>query len=458
MSKLIKSMSYAVVAQGVSLLVSIFMSFFVSRYMSIDGYGYYQLFLFYSTYVGLFQFGVSEGVYLENGGKKFSQLESPKLKQLFFNTFFVELIVLAVACSILGSLTSDNNKKYVILLIALYSVTYLFVMYFGMLLQAVNLTEKYSRSIIVGKLTTLLLFFGLVIMKNYDYYWYCIVFLAGYVLSGVIVTYDCRDILKERIKPEFILFKNKKIIIAGSSLLLSGLISSFIIGINRIYIEQFLGIEIFAKVSMALSLCNFVILFAIQVGMVMFPSVVVLQEDVKARLYEKLNDYTGLIAPVVFLGYVPLRIILSLWIPQYTDSIRWMLLFVPYMVYEIKTQVMYNTYIKALRKEKLLFLVNLAALIACGLLNYVIIKITKDVVLLFWVVDIVMIIKSFYLSKRIEKEYNLNMSVKLIAEAMCCCAASYLVYSHYGIGTTIIATAVYLLYFLIITRKTPKGV
>ena len=186
-------------------------------------------------------------------------------------------------------------------------------------------------------------------------------------------------------KPEFILFKNKKIIIAGSSLLLSGLISSFIIGINRIYIEQYFGIEIFAKVSMALSLCNFVILFAIQVGMVMFPSVVVLQEDVKARLYEKLNDYTGLIAPVVFLGYVPLRIILSLWIPQYADSIRWMLLFVPYMVYEIKTQVMYNTYIKALRKEKLLFLVNLAALIACGLLNYVIIKITKDVVLLFWV-------------------------------------------------------------------------
>ena len=51
--------------------------------MSIDGYGYYQLFLFYSTYVGLFQFGVSEGVYLENGGKKFSQLNHLSLSNCF---------------------------------------------------------------------------------------------------------------------------------------------------------------------------------------------------------------------------------------------------------------------------------------------------------------------------------------------------------------------------------------
>jgi len=452
LNKLAKSLSYAVIAQVISLFVSIFMSFFVSRFMPVAEFGYYQLFLFYSTYVGLFQLGVSEGVYLENGGNTLDQLKHEELKQLFLNTLLIEtILVLALYCTI-NAVTKDENKKNVILFIAFYALTNLFVMFFGLLLQAVNLTEKYSRAVVVGKLFTLMLFFCLVIAKVFSYTWYCLVFLLGYMATGLIVCIDCKDILKRKIKPKLVIIKRYKTVIAGASLLLSGLISSFIIGINRIYIEQFFGIEVFAKVSMALSLCNFVILFAIQVGMVMFPNIVLLDDSRQSQLYKKLNKYSSLLQPVFFIGYIPLKLILSFWIPQYTESIRWMLLFVPYMIYEVKTQIMYNTYLKALRKEKTLFIINFVALIICGAINYIVILISHSMILMFWVIDLVMIVKSFLLSRMIEKRYGIDLSMKMVTEAVCCCASSYMVYSYFGVATVAAIVIMYGTYFIVFEK------
>lgn len=449
-------MSYAVIAQAISLLVSVFMSFFVSKFMTVGGFGYYQLFLFYSTYVGLFQFGISEGVYLENGGKTYESLHYPELKQLFINSLITEAILLVIFCGGFFALTDDIGKKYIVLFIAAYAVAYLLVMYFGMLLQSVNKTERYSRSIIIGKLFTLVLFIALVAIKNYDYIWYCVIYLIGYILSGAIVAIDCKEIIAAKIKPAFVLLQRKKTIIAGSSLLLSGLISSFLIGVNRIYIEQFLGIEVFAKVSIALSLCNFVILFAIQVGMVMFPNVVLLNKEDKTSLYRRLNEYTCLLAPCVFVGYIPLKIILGMWIPQYTESIRWMLLFIPYMVYEIKTQIMYNTYLKALRKERTLFRVNLAALIVCAIVNFVVIKHFQQLEAAFWVIDIIMIVKSMILSRIIENEYGINLVFRMCLEAVFCCASAWIVYMSAGLINVGIVLVLYAVYF-VITGKVSKG-
>lgn len=426
--KLVKSMSYAFVAQVVSLLVSMFMSFFVSRFMLVSDYGYYQLFLFYSTYVSLLQFGASEGVYLENGGKRYDQLDYPMLKKLFLNVLAVDSMMLLVIGTLYTRLSGDIAKSFIIVLICLYAIANFFVTYFGMLLQTVNRTEDYSKAIIIGKLVTLVLFIALVTAGNYQHVWYCVIFLLGHILSGIIVTVECREIIGYRAKWEMVLVKQKRTLVAGMSLLLSGLVSAFIIGVSRIYIEWYLGIQSFAKVSMALSLINFFILFAIQVGIVVFPRLASADNAQKIQFYRLTDRYISFLMPLILVAYIPLRFILSNWIPQYRESISWMLLFLPYMVFEIRTQIIYNTYFKALRKERLLLLTNLVALAVSAIVNFILIHISDNLELLFYVINLVMIFKSLVLSRTIEREYDMPFTGRLLVESTLCCVSALICY------------------------------
>lgn len=70
----IKNLLYAFVAQGLSFILSALMSIIVPKVLSVNDFGYWQLFIFYTSYVGFFHFGFNDGIYLLNGGKNYDEL------------------------------------------------------------------------------------------------------------------------------------------------------------------------------------------------------------------------------------------------------------------------------------------------------------------------------------------------------------------------------------------------
>ena len=58
---------FAFLAQGVSLLLSLLLTFVVSKLLGVTDFAYWQLFHFYGSYVVLTQFGLTEGIYLRLG-------------------------------------------------------------------------------------------------------------------------------------------------------------------------------------------------------------------------------------------------------------------------------------------------------------------------------------------------------------------------------------------------------
>jgi hypothetical protein len=69
---------------------------------------------------------------------------------------------------------------------------------------------------------------------------------------------------------------------------------------------------------------------------------------------------TGLMIPLLgmLVFYYPAKIVLSAWLPQYADSLIYMALLFPMCVFESKMSMLIETYMKTLRKEKWLLLVN----------------------------------------------------------------------------------------------------
>ena len=87
---------YAFGAQGLSLCVSIIMSLIIPKLLDVTAFGFWQLFIFYTTYGGILAFGWNDGVYLRIGGKKYSDLDFKLIGSQYKLSVFLQLIVCVI--------------------------------------------------------------------------------------------------------------------------------------------------------------------------------------------------------------------------------------------------------------------------------------------------------------------------------------------------------------------------
>lgn len=166
---LAKNVGIAFIAQGVALVLSILQSLLVPKMMSTTHYGYWQLFLFYQSYVGLAHLGINDGVYLIKGGETRKTIDKKSVNSQFaFGIFFqavIACLIVAVAC--LGGFGDD--REFVIASTGIFLVVQnasAFLMY---LLQAMNETRRSSYATIVERLTFLIPLVALLVLR-YDSY------------------------------------------------------------------------------------------------------------------------------------------------------------------------------------------------------------------------------------------------------------------------------------------------
>jgi O-antigen/teichoic acid export membrane protein len=187
-------------------------------------------------------------------------------------------------------------------------------------------------------------------------------------------------ILSKFISTIFLLYKARKIIAAksvtikdaikevitdisiGIKLLLANIASLLIVGIGRLIIDDIWGVEMFGKLSFSLSLTNFFLLFVGQVSMVLFPALRRIDLKTQNRVYELIREMLSIFLPFVLVGYIPVKIFISLWLPAYVESVKYLALLLPICVFDAKMQILCNTYYKVLRKEKILLSVNVLAM------------------------------------------------------------------------------------------------
>ena len=61
----IKNLYYTVAANFVTLLISVLLNLFVPKLLGVKEYSYWQLYVFYSSYVGFLHLGWVDGIYLK---------------------------------------------------------------------------------------------------------------------------------------------------------------------------------------------------------------------------------------------------------------------------------------------------------------------------------------------------------------------------------------------------------
>lgn len=393
-NQLMKNISVAMIAQTITLLVSIVTVILAPKVMGVEEYGYWQLFIFYGCYVSLFHLGINDGVYLLTGGKKRDELDNRAISSQFWFSLAYQGVFIAFAAALIYGSSFDVNRVFVLHALLFFLIVCNINSYIGYIFQAINETALYSKSVILEKS---ILFFGLialVVLGVPAFEPYICAFIFSKTCALLYSLKHGRAFIFNRTYPPLIAAKESlKSIRVGIKLLIAVNAGSLVIGVSRFVIDSFWSIEAFGKVSFSLSLVNFVMAFIAQISMVLFPALRQCDNEERLKYYTLCDSVLSIILPLSLLLFWPCSLFIGLWLPSYSDSVYYMALLLPICVFDGKMNILCTTFFKVLRMEKSLLCVNVASLLCCACFSYLVALLTNSI-------DNVILVAVFFVAAR----------------------------------------------------------
>ncbi|WP_050637187.1 hypothetical protein [Candidatus Stoquefichus sp. SB1] len=367
---LFSNLIIALLAQGISMILSFFISFILPKMLSVEFFSYWQLFIFYTSYVGFFHFGINDGVYLRYGGKELSDMNTNYIGGQFKILFVIQCIIILISIIPLLLLDIDGNRLFIIVITLIYMVIFNLSNYLGYIFQAANKTKWYSYSVITDKVFFLVSIIVLFVLNESHYKIYIVFYLIGKILCLLFCMLKSKELINNKISNySGIIQELNETMRVGIKITISSMASMLILGIGRFLIDNHWGIEIFGKISFALSLTSFALAFIAQVSMVFFPILKRIDISTQKIVYETMRIMCFACMPLIYIVIIPAKEVLNIWLPQYADSMLYLSILLPICVFDAKMNMIFNTYFKALRKEKILLFINLFVFILSCILS-----------------------------------------------------------------------------------------
>lgn len=415
--KILKNISYSFTANIISMLISVISVTFLPKFMSVEDYGAWQLYLFYIAYLGFFHFGWLDGICLRYGGCYFEKLDKVKFTSQFLLLFFVELIICVIAIIFINLFITDYYTKQVLTFVSYVLVAVILFTFVTFILQITNKIKEYAYLTLFGRILffiSLMIYFNI---NNREYVELIYLDIISKVLALFYSIYLIRGILVFKIDNLNNIFKETwENISAGSKLLFANIAGMLILGIIRFGISQQWDVATFGKLSLTLNCSNFFMVFINALSIVFFPILKRINEEKIKNLYIKIRSGLTSILLGCLLIYYPLNSILSWWLPKYQDSLIYMAILLPICLFESKVSLLTNTYLKALRKEKTMMKINLGVVIISFVLTYISTVLLHDLNIAVISILVLFAIKSICSEIVVEKVLKIQIKRDILQE------------------------------------------
>ncbi|ERK43880.1 Integral membrane protein [Levilactobacillus brevis] len=403
--RLIKNMSYTLFSNLLSILVSALIVLIIPRFIGVREYGFWQLYVFYASYVGVLHFGWADGLFLRRGGQQAEKIDAPSLKAetVLFMTFNA-VIGLFVICI---GISHVDYYRFIFMSLGLTVFFANVRTWITMILQSTGNFREYAINLSAQSLMYLSLIFVILLFHLFNYQYMIAAYIISQIATVISGFIQLRKVFKET--KSTLNFKKAAVEIkynvsAGFKLMVANSTAMLIIGIIRFGIQQRWSVTIFGKISLILSIANLLMVFINAVSLVLFPAL--------RRTKQIARDvYTGIksvLLPFLYMAmalYFPIRLIIPIWLPQYVDTLHYAAVLMPMMVYQGKFEVLSNTFMKNFRMEGTLMVINIVSLVISFALTVISIYMLHNIDFAVFSIAIVLGIRSsiseVVLSKRI---------------------------------------------------------
>lgn len=357
-----KNLATSVFVQVLSLGVSFLLNVFVPRGIDEYQYSYWQTFVLYLGYVGVLHFGLLDGIVL-----RYSQYDYGELERTIFHTLFMFLLgstsFLAMALIVASCLFATDTTRLIIILVSIGIILRNIFTYNSYLFQITNRIHGYAKLIVIQRLIYGLLVIGLLLLGVNDFYWYCIAELIGDAASIIVGAVYNRGMYFGKLMPVKKAFLEWKInVAAGVKLMLANWSSILLLSGAKMVVQWRWDELVFGKVAFSFSVCNLFLTLVVAVGVVLFPILKRIDQEQMSGMYKSIREIISPLLLVALVCYYPACYLIQIILPKYSQSLQYLGVLFPMIVFTSKVNLLTNNYLKAYRKEKQMLIINAASI------------------------------------------------------------------------------------------------
>lgn len=366
--KLASDIIVAFLAQALSIASSVVTTLLLPKFLGIEDFGYWQLFLFYVSYLGFFHLGINDGIYLIKGGEPRNRIDKKEVNSEFVFSCSYQLLMSITILAVAAFGPFEEKRAFVISATGLLLTISNAEFFLGYVFQAMNETKLFSASAALETLVFFALVIPLLLTQISDFEPFIYAYCTGKIARLLYCVLRAKDFISAGLYP---LRKTLRLSITsirvGIKLMLSNIVGALILGIIRFFVDLEWGIEVFSVVSFSLSIASFFLMFLTQISMVLFPHLRQSSSSSVESYFVLLRNGLGLILPSIYVLYPLIALLLTAWVPEYSESIALFIYLFPLCVFDGKMDIVGTTYFKVLREEGALFKINAIILVASAL-------------------------------------------------------------------------------------------
>ena len=396
---LVKNFSFVFTAQTIVLVISVTRALILPKFLSVEGFGYWEVYWFYLTWGGFFCLGYNDGIYLKYGECDYNQLPIKLLRSS--TRLFIGMLTIFtfIAISVVFLFISDSDLQFALFFSALdilvLGISGLFIYVF----QITNQFKKYSFYSIVDKVLVIVVICFLFVVNKQNYK--CIIvtdFLSKLIVLTVMI-YKGRELVvgetEDFRRSVYFMWDTMSV---GVKLLVANLMSMLLIGAGKFIVQIYGDIKDFAIYSFGISITGLVLTSVTAFSLVLYPAVKRVEAERYPILFNKINDFTRLLGLSSILLYFPVYYLVEIIYPQYVSVLIYLNILFALIFLQCKISILDNTFYKVLREESNMLMANLACVGLFIVLALIVFSCRNEI----WVIALCTFIAMFYRCYRSE--------------------------------------------------------
>ncbi|MFC2012623.1 lipopolysaccharide biosynthesis protein, partial [Chloroflexota bacterium] len=367
----------------------------IPKYLTLVGYGYWQLFVLYASYVGISHLGFNDGALLRWAGRGLNQVGSEIRTALGF--LFLEQLAVIVPLIVLLYFILQPPLQWIGLMLLPYTFVINLVTFFTFTTQAVR-KFKLLTVVNVGRSCAFLLFVLLLLgLGHLDYKYVIFASIGAYFLA--ILTFalwlrqylwsksfffhgspdvklpPTNNISKMKRHLAFLWAYGKENINIGIFVLLGNFVVILVITMDRLIVSSFFPIEQFAVYAFALMVTGIIYTFVGAIAQVFFPNLSAMTRVLRARAYQLGKPAIIITWASILILYFPLARLIEFILPKYIDSLPIMGILMCTVGFGSLIQILHTSYYMVYRRQRQYFIWGLTSLALSVILNIIAIKV-----------------------------------------------------------------------------------
>lgn len=357
------------VSQVLVLVLGILKTLLIPVVLGIGDFAYWQVYVFYITYIGLFTLGFNDGIYLRYGGAEYQTMGSARIRSSV-RLYALYLLGASVLMLAVCSVEPDPSKRIVFYLATLNIIVMGMMAVFSFVLQATGRLQRFGVLNAVDKFLFLFFLLALFLFGAKSFTSFVVAELVSKCVALFFMAASCRELIKGKGADWGTAFAEvRENVACGLKLMLANLSGMLVLGAGRMVIEYWGTLESYAFYAFGVSMTNLALVALTSVSIVIYPVLKRLPEEHYLHYYEDTNAKLFVFSLLMLGGYFPVVWLISHAIPKYTPVIPYLNVLFVVTVLQGKMQLLNNNFYKALRYEGQMLRANVESLIVAVILS-----------------------------------------------------------------------------------------